>query len=57
MTSVQAPLEKADAFGPLKRFVSRRASWIPVFAALALHMLIFIAGQAEFGNFLTPRVI
>ena len=57
MTSVQAPLEKADAFGPLKRFVSRRASWIPVFAALALLILIFIAGQAYFGNFLTPRVI
>ena len=57
MTSIQAPLAKADAVGPLRRFLSRRASWIPVFAALALLVLIFIAGQLYFGNFLTPRVI
>lgn len=57
MTSIHAPLEKADAAGPLKRFLSRRASWIPVFAALVLLVVIFVAAQAYFGNFLTPRVI
>jgi len=57
MTSIHAPLEKADALAPVKRFLSRRASWIPVFAALALLVVIFVAAQAYFGNFLTPRVI
>ncbi len=57
MTSINAPLEKTDTLGPLRRFLSRRASWVPVFAALALLIVIFIAAQAYFGNFLTPRVI
>ncbi|QNO36946.1 sugar ABC transporter permease YjfF [Protaetiibacter sp. SSC-01] len=57
MTSTLAPAEKTDALGMLRRFLSRRASWVPVFAALALLIIIFIAAQAYFGNFLTPRVI
>ncbi|PZQ89801.1 MAG: sugar ABC transporter permease YjfF [Leifsonia xyli] len=57
MTSIHAPLETKDALGPVKRFLSRRASWIPVFAALALLIVIFVVAQAYFGNFLTPRVI
>ncbi len=57
MTSTLAPSRRSDAFGHVKRFLSRRASWVPVFAALVLLVLIFIAAQAYFGNFLTPRVI
>ena len=38
-------------------FRSRHASWIPVFAALAILIAMFIGAQAYFGNFLTPRLI
>ncbi len=35
----------------------RRASWIPVFAALAILIAMFIGAQLYFGYFLTPRVL
>src|SRR5690606_13748083 len=57
MTSTHAPLETTSPLGFARRFLSRRASWLPVFAALALLIVIFVAAQAYFGNFLTPRVI
>jgi simple sugar transport system permease protein len=41
----------------VRRFTSRRASWIPVFAALGILLALLLAGQAYFGNFLTPRVL
>jgi len=39
------------------RFTSRRASWIPVFAALGILIALLVAGQVYFGNFITPRVL
>jgi ribose/xylose/arabinose/galactoside ABC-type transport system permease subunit len=39
------------------RFMRRRASWIPVFAALAILLAMFIGAQLYFGYFLTPRVL
>lgn len=39
------------------RFTSRRASWIPVFAALGILVALLVAGQVYFGNFITPRVL
>lgn len=57
MTSVQATTEKASAAGVAKRFLSRRASWIPVFAALAILIIMLVGAQLYFGNFLTPRVL
>src|SRR5690606_23239783 len=53
MTSTHAPLETTSPLGFARRFLSRRASWLPVFAALALLIVIFVAAQAYFGNFLT----
>jgi simple sugar transport system permease protein len=57
MTSIQAPAAKAGFASFARRFIRRRVSWIPVFAAVALLVVIFVAAQAYFGNFLTPRVI
>ncbi|MCS0500294.1 ABC transporter permease subunit [Protaetiibacter mangrovi] len=56
MTSVPVTTEKAPT-GVVRRFLSRRASWVPVFAAVVLLVVIFAAAQAYFGNILTPRVI
>ena len=39
------------------RFMSRHTSWIPVFAAVAILVLMLIGAQAYFGNFVTPRVL
>ena len=41
----------------LRRFLSRRSSWVPVGAALVILVVMFAAAQIYFGNFLTPRVI
>jgi simple sugar transport system permease protein len=41
----------------VRTFTSRRASWIPVFAALAILVALLVAGQVYFGNFLTARVL
>jgi galactofuranose transport system permease protein len=41
----------------VRQFTSRRVSWIPVFAALAILIALLLAGQAYFGNFITPRVL
>ena len=57
MTLTQPSLEKTRSVSFTKRFVSRHASWIPVFAAITLLVVIFAIAQAYFGNFLTPRVI
>ncbi|UYN84985.1 MAG: sugar ABC transporter permease YjfF [Microcella sp.] len=38
-------------------FISRRVSWIPVFAALAILIVMFVGAQAYFGNFLTPGLL
>ena len=41
----------------VQKFLSRRGSWVPVFAALLILIIMFVGAQAYFGNFLTPRVI
>ena len=41
----------------IQRVTTRRASWIPVLAALAILIALLVGGQAYFGNFLTPRVL
>ncbi|MBU4465340.1 MAG: sugar ABC transporter permease YjfF [Actinobacteria bacterium] len=41
----------------LKRFLSRHAPWVPVFAALAILIVMLVAGQLYFGTFLTPRML
>ncbi|WP_224785664.1 ABC transporter permease subunit [Microbacterium caowuchunii] len=43
--------------GRYQRFMSRHASWIPVFAALAILIAMLIGAQGYFGNFLTPRLL
>jgi len=57
VTTVQAAAGKAQATSAVKRFLSRRASWVPVFAALAILIIMLVTAQAYFGNFLTPRVL
>ncbi len=39
------------------RFASTRATWIPVLAAATILIIMFIGGQAYFGNFTSPRLI
>ncbi len=41
----------------VRRFRSRHASWIPVFAALVIFVAMLVGAQVYFGNFLTPRVL
>ncbi len=41
----------------IQRLTSKRVSWIPVIAALAILIALLVAGQVYFGNFLTPRVL
>jgi simple sugar transport system permease protein len=50
-----APSSRAVA--SYRRFMSRHASWIPVFAALAILIAMLVGAQLRFGNFLTPRVL
>lgn len=40
-----------------RRKISVRISWIPVLAALAILILMLVAGQIYFGRFITPRVL
>ena len=53
--AAQKPLD--GVFSALNRFRSRHASWIPVFAALFILVVMFGFAQWWFGNFLTPRLI
>ena len=34
----------------VQRFLTRRGSWVPVFAALLILIIMFVAAQAYFGN-------
>ncbi|MES1170244.1 MAG: sugar ABC transporter permease YjfF, partial [Leifsonia sp.] len=38
-------------------FMSRHASLMPTFAAIAILIVIFVGAQIYFGNFVTPRNI
>jgi simple sugar transport system permease protein len=57
MTATRPAPSPAPAATALSRFLSRRGSWVPVFAAVLILVIMFGAAQAYFGNFLTPRVI
>ena len=37
--------------------MTRHASWIPVFAAVAILVAMVVGAQLYFGNFLTPRLV
>jgi galactofuranose transport system permease protein len=41
----------------LRRLSVGKASWIPVLAAATILIVMFVAGQAYFGNFASPRLI
>jgi ribose/xylose/arabinose/galactoside ABC-type transport system permease subunit len=56
-TTFPSALPRETLVARYRRFLSRRASWIPVFAALAILIALFLGAQAYFGNFLTPRVL
>lgn len=55
LTTVQSPLDRVRQW--TTTFRSRHASWIPVFAALAILIAMFAGAQYYFGNFLTGRLI
>lgn len=57
MSGIPSTVERTGVVPITRRFFSRHASWIPVLAALAILVAMFIGAQAYFGNFLTPRVI
>jgi ribose/xylose/arabinose/galactoside ABC-type transport system permease subunit len=59
MTSIQAaPTPKTRATTtPLRRFLNRHSSWVPVFAAVFILVAMLVGAQAYFGNFVTPRVL
>ena len=54
-TTVPSPLNRVRQW--TITFRSRHASWIPVFAALAILVAMFAGAQYYFGNFLTGRLI
>lgn len=54
-TAATTPLNSVLAW--LNTFRSRHASWIPVFAALLILVVMFGFAQWWFGNFLSPRLI
>ena len=56
MTSVAATTAGlGDVRQPLRTFLSRHASLMPTFAALAILIVLLVGAQLYFGNFLTPR--
>lgn len=48
---------RTGASAVIQRFRSRHASWVPVFGALVILVVMIAGAQAYFGNFLTPRVL
>jgi galactofuranose transport system permease protein len=55
-------LEKAKGFvgraiPAVGRLASAKVSWVPVLAAVALLIIMFIAAQSYFGRFVTPGVL
>ena len=58
MTSTQtAPASRARVAAGPSRFMARHASWIPVFAAIAILAAMTIGAQLYFGHFLTARLV
>lgn len=56
-TPIRTEAEPGAFAARLRVFINRRASWIPVFAALAILIAMFVGAQLYFGNFLTPRLV
>lgn len=57
MTSTQTVLTgELRALTRPHRFMARHASWIPVFAAVAILVVMVVGAQLYFGKFLTPRL-
>jgi ribose/xylose/arabinose/galactoside ABC-type transport system permease subunit len=56
-TTKLTPAPPHPVTAAVQTFLSRRGSWVPVFAALLILIIMFVGAQAYFGNFLTPRVI
>jgi galactofuranose transport system permease protein len=55
MTTLSTPdVTRSGLRGANERFMSRRASLMPTFAALAVLVLLLVAAQIYFGNFITP---
>lgn len=55
MSTLQAT-QTRTAFGRANdRFLSRHASMVPSFAAVAVLLVLLVAAQLYFGNFVTPR--
>jgi len=57
MTMTKPAVAPNPVASAVQKFLSRRGSWVPVFAALLILIIMFVGAQAYFGNFLTPRVI
>ncbi|WP_263731364.1 ABC transporter permease subunit [Cellulomonas sp. SG140] len=58
MTSTQTVLTgELRAVTRPHRFMARHASWIPVFAAVAILVVMVVGAQLYFGKFLTPRLV
>jgi simple sugar transport system permease protein len=56
-TTQTAPARQARVAGSRRRFMTRHASWIPVFAAAAILVAMVVGAQLYFGHFLTPRLV
>jgi galactofuranose transport system permease protein len=54
---VQAGPRTPAATPAWRRAIASRISWMPVIAAVVLLLLMFAAGQAYFGRFVTPGVL
>ncbi len=54
-TTTQATVKPGStAKATMSSFVTRHATWLPTFAAIAILVMLLIGAQVRFGNFLTP---
>jgi len=54
-TTTQATVEPGStAKATASSFVTRHATWLPTFAAIAILVVLLVGAQVRFGNFLTP---
>ena len=56
MSTQTMPASELRAVTGTRRFMARHASWIPVFAAVAILVAMVVGAQLYFGKFLTPRL-
>jgi len=55
MTTLTAAFRRQTVAARTRTFLSRHASLMPTFAALAIFIALLIGAQLYFGNFVTPR--